>query len=161
MAARVPSGAQPNPPLDLVELASQVTPDAVGVRVEGSFQLGGEVDTNLDLMLNLHSGEVDLIWGVGSAKGVGAGGAPTAGIVMGWGMPNNDGLVGPDLSYSGGDVPIPPLGVNVEAEFSYSPSGSGPVTIYIGGSPMSVGSQVGIVQEGVTFNYRLLHGELW
>ena len=133
--------------------------DTVGLRVETSFQIfSGGWDVNLDLMANLQSGELDLIVGTGPQVGLGAASGPTAGIVVGFGAPTNDSLLGGDLYYSGGGVPIASLLISLEGEFAGSPTEPGTGTLYLGVGPL--GAQTGF-QWGVSSSFSLFRLDLW
>lgn len=110
-------------------------------------------------MLNLNSGELDLFFEAGPAGGTNVGTSWTTGSVIAWDCPTNEALEGADLSYKGADIPMVPLGLNVEAEMATSIEGGGPGKIYLGGSPLGFGGgQVG-VQTGISvsiFRLRLL-----
>ncbi|MBC7250364.1 MAG: RHS repeat-associated core domain-containing protein [Anaerolineae bacterium] len=142
---------------------SEPAEGAVGWRLDVSLQALGGIDFNADLMLNLGSGELDLLLGPGLTGGPNAGGSWTTGPVIAWNCPTNEALEGVDLLYKGGDIPVAFLGLNVEVEMATSLEGSGPTTLYLGVSPLGMpgGIQAG-AQTGISVNVlrvRLL--DLW
>lgn len=110
----------------------------------------GGIDVNVDGVWNLQSMEINLIVGAGFTAGANAGGAWTTGPLLIWNAPTNADLGGADIVYvyKGGDIPIPPLNLEIEASH---PLQGGATIVYIGGSPVGVGGgEVGI-HTGISF----------
>lgn len=101
-------------------------------------------------MFNQLSGEVSLIGEAGFTGGANAGGAWTTGPLLIWNAPTNADLGGADIVYiyKGGNVPIPPLNLEIEASH---PLQGGATIVYIGVSPVGVGGGEVGVHTGVSF----------
>ncbi|MEW6405341.1 MAG: RHS repeat-associated core domain-containing protein [Chloroflexota bacterium] len=124
--------------LDALIAAANV--DAAGVRVEGSVTLPiiGGVDLNVDVLYFRRSREFGSFITPGLQRGSGGGGL-TFGLVFGNDMPNRGAYAGQSVTVIGADIPLVPLGVNVESDYSFgvqNPNGTTPSTFYIGGGPL-------------------------
>ena len=121
--------------------------DAFGFRIEGSAWLMGGTDLNIDVLYFGRSDEFGLFASPGGQSGGGGGYALTGGILIAQNMPGRGSYAGSSYT-AGGDIPIIPLGVNLEGEYSLSApnaDGSIPQTAYIGLGPLQgeIGSYTG------------------
>jgi hypothetical protein len=113
--------------------------DALGLRIEGSGWLFGGADLNIDLLYFGSSNEMGLFVSPGGQTGDGGGFAITGGILIGQNLPGSGSYSGVSYTVAGGDIPVIPLGINVEGEYSISsPNANGtiPQTTYLGVGPL-------------------------
>lgn len=113
--------------------------DAIGIRIEGSGWLLGGSDLNVDLLYFGRSDEAGLFVSPGGQMGSGGGSAITGGILIGENMPGRGSYSGASYTVAGVDVPVVPLGVNLEGDYSVgspNPDGTIPSTTYVGVGPL-------------------------
>ena len=129
-------------------------PISIGWRADLSIQGTAGIDFNADLLLNLESGELDLLLGTGPTSGANVGVSWTTGPLLVENSPSNENTA-LELYYTGGDVPVVPLGLNLEFEVGGNPGG--PSTYYLGASPIGFsGLQAGL-HQGVSLNWLQVH----
>jgi hypothetical protein len=114
--------------------------DAFGIRIEGSIWMGGGGDLNIDLLYFGRSNQFGLFVSPGGQAGEGGGSDITGGILIAQNTPDRESYAGPSYTIGGTDVPVIPLGINVEGDYSVSSpnaDGSIPKTTYMGVGPLS------------------------
>jgi hypothetical protein len=121
------------------KLLGQISGSTFGIRIEGSAWLMGGADLNIDILFFGRSKELGLFVSPGSQGGDGGGISITGGILISKNMPSRGSYAGP--AYGGGtSIPVVPLGIQLEGEYSISPpnpDGTLPQTTYIGLGPLT------------------------
>jgi hypothetical protein len=101
--------------------------------------MGAGADLNVDLLYFGRSNELGLFVTPGGQQGTGGGAAMTGGVLIGHNMPNSGSYAGASYTVAGGDIPVIPLGINVEGDVTIStqnPDGSIPQAVYLGVGPL-------------------------